>query len=236
MKHNTNTTANTKRNTTTATTAAKVATKVAKDAGKMDTAATMDAAAVLAAAKDTAMDCHTCKEIAAKFAALVAMYGKGNAIAIQAAAKQLVKDTNAATAAAAMDVRAYLNDGAKVAAAVVAAYLNDERDGKPFFTLVYDSCGRNLYTLVGRYSSLVAEKDGNIVPLVKVSYKDTDNARKVAYKPRNLAAVGGYLAALKQAVNNAKRVALGAPLAKVQTKVDAAAVTWAVAEDVNGNS
>lgn len=236
MEHNTNTTNTAKRNTTTATTAAKVAAKKAKDAGKMDTAATMDAATVLAAAKDTAQGCHTCKEIAAKFAALVAMHGKGNAIAIQAAAKQLVKDTNAATAAAAMDVRAYINDGAKVAAAVVAAYLSEDRNGKQFFTLVYDSCGRNLYTLVSRYSSLVAEKDGNPVPLVKVSYKDTNNARKVVYKPRNLAAVGGYLAALKQAVNNAKRHALGLSLAKIQTKVDAAAVTWKVAEDVNGNS
>ncbi|MBO7509930.1 MAG: hypothetical protein J6T35_01995 [Bacteroidales bacterium] len=175
-------------------------------------------------AKETAKDCTTCKMVAAKFAALVEKYGKENAVLIQSAAKEIVKASVAYTKDAAKDARTALANGSFVARAAWLALLNEDRQGAQFARLVYEHCGCNLGKVVTEFASYVTKVGGNDLAVVKYVSKDEDGNKVVEYKPRNLDAVGGYLAALKLAVNNAKRDALGEPRAKWQTKVSASSV------------
>ena len=220
MKANTNTKA-AKANTNTKTNTAKV-TKAANLAKSIDGNLTDEM--VSNAAKDAAKDCCTCKDVAAKFAALVAKFGKGDAARIQAAAKEIVKASTNYTKDAAKDARTALANGKFVARAAWLALLNEDRQGAQFARIVYENCGCNLDEVVTRYASYVTKIGGKAKAIVKYTYKD-ENGRKVEeYKPRNLDSVGGYLAALKLAVNNAKRAALGTPRAKYQTEIEAASV------------
>jgi len=203
--------------TTKKTAAAKVAAAVTTT--NNNTAPKMSEAAAARIAAKVAEGCTTCKEVAAKFAALVAEYGKENAAAIQTAAKKIVTDHKTATTAAATDARAYLSDGAKVAAAAWAALLKEDRSGARFASIVFDSCGRDLSALVVRFASYVATKDGAKVAAVKVSTKDENGAKVTKYAARDLSRVPAYLAALKLAIRNAKRAALGASVSDYQKEV-----------------
>lgn len=212
-------------NTTNTAKAAKVAAKV-ETATKIATAidAALTPEMVKEIAKETAKDCTTCKMVAAKFAALVEKYGKENAVLIQSAAKEIVKASVAYTKDAAKDARTALANGSFVARAAWLALLNEDRQGAQFARLVYEHCGCNLGKVVTEFASYVTKVGGNDLAVVKYVSKDEDGNKVVEYKPRNLDAVGGYLAALKLAVNNAKRDALGEPRAKWQTKVSASSV------------
>ena len=213
---------------------AAAAAKVAAADNKTNNAANLDRAAILNAAKDAAKGCNTCSQVAAKFDALCAKFGKDAAKEIQSAAKEIIKSGNQSTKDAAKDAREFLGDGEKVAVAAWRALLDSDRKGAQFARVVYEANGCKLAALVSRFASYVSEDaEGHAVAVVRVVSKDAEGARVEGYKPRNLATVGGYLAALKLALNNAKRAALGTPRDKWQTTVAPALVEWPAAEVAN---
>lgn len=118
-----------------------------------------------------------------------------------------------------------MSNGATVARAAWTQLISEsDRNGATFARVIFDGCGRNLNNVITRFASYVATVNGATVAIVKQTRKDENGATVAVYKPRNLATVAGYLAALKLAINNAKRAALGEPRAKWQKEIDAAAV------------
>lgn len=163
---------------------------------------------IITTAKAVAEGKMTAKAVAAEFKTLVAKYGKENAIKIQAAAKEIVSGKKAnvtSQAAAAIDI---LKDGERVGAAAWKVVLAD-KNSRAFAIVVYQACNYDLAAMLAKYCSYT-DKAGNVYG------RDKDGN----YKVKDLSKVGTYLAALKNAVRNAKRVALGAALGDVCKKID----------------
>lgn len=188
--------------TTTKTAAAKNAAAV--NTTTTTTAPRLSSDAIARISEKIVIGCNTCKDVAAKFSALVAEYGKEDAAAIQRAAKDIVtayRDMTKDHAAAALET---LKDGDKVARAAWRVLLEEEDN--TLCRKIYEKCNCNLAAMVATFADYVGkDKDGREVAAVR--RKDKDG--KEYFAARDLSKVGGYLAALKVAIKNGKRAALG---------------------------
>ena len=211
MKHNT---------TTTKQTAKKQSTKPEP---RVYESVTREAMAVMAL--DIAKSVHTCKQASARYAELADRFGKDIAKEILATAKTHVKARVTAVSDDAKSVRARLCDGEKVARDAWNGLLADEdTQGRQWARAVYESAGCSLEDMVLKYADYVVEIDG--VPALcarKTTRKNPlTGERESGYAPLS-ATVSGWMSALKTAVKNAKKSALGASRSEYQRTVT---LTW----------
>lgn len=191
---------------------------IASRGGKV--AATITRTRMYEIANAYANGCVTRKQVSAQYSQILAEVGgdKSVAVEIQRLAKEIVANRSASIKASAANVRTYLSDGRKIAQVAWDAYLR-EGDSKSFAKLVYASCDGNLDWMIRKYATLVTERTIHGIVCTRVSVEDEDGNKRTEIKAKNLASVGGYMSALKTAVNNAKRDALGEDVNKWQKVV-----------------
>ena len=174
-------------------------------------------------ALNIASQVHTCKEASACYAELADSYGKDVAKEILSIAKTHVKARVQAVTSDAKSVTERLRDGAKIAKSAWNDLLADESvQGRMWARAVYESAGCDLLAMIERYASYVTA-DGQVAR--KSTRKDpTTGERESGYvmlDPTD--SVSAWLSALKTAVKNAKKSALGASRSEYQRTVT---LTW----------
>ena len=166
---------------------------------------------------------HTCKQANENFSRLADSYGKDVAKDILASVRESVKARVTAVSADAKSVRARLCDGAKVAKNAWDGLLADESvQGRAWARAVYESAGCDLLEMLFRYASFVTA-DGLIAR--RSTRKDaTTGERESGYVMlASSDSVSAWMSALKTAVKNAKKSALGASRSEYQRTVT---LTW----------
>ena len=204
--------------TNTTTTTATTATKVTR------TYETLTREEQNAMALEIASQVHTCKEASARYASLADKFGPAVAKEILAQAKAGVKAHVKAVTDDARAVRARLGNGEAVAKDAWNGLLRDESvQGRMWARAVYESAGCDLVAMAVRFADYVHEgADGETHVAKRTTRKDANGERVSGYAPLG-ASVGAWLSALKTAVKNAKKAALGASRSEYQRTVT---LTW----------
>ena len=198
--------------------------KTATKAVETRTYETLTHEALKAMALEIASQVHTCKEASARYAELADRFGKDVAKEILAVAKTHVKARVQAVTSDAKSVRARLGDGAKVAKDAWNGLLRDEdTQGRMWARAVYESAGCDLEAMAVKFADYVAETaDGRTIVAKRTTRKGVSGERESGYAPMS-GSVGSWLSALKTAVKNAKKAALGASRSEYQRTVE---LTW----------
>lgn len=168
---------------------------------------------------------HTCKEACAYFAGLADKYGKDVAKEILASVRKSVNARKAAVCGDAKSITDRLKDGEKVAHDAWQGVLRDESvQGRQWARAVYESAGCSLEEMVLKYADYVVEIDG--IPALCAKRTTRKNPatgeRESGYAPLS-ASVAGWMSAIKTAIKNAKKSALGASRSEYQRTV---VLTW----------
>ena len=199
--------------------------KTAKTAKTPRTYETLTREALKAMALEIASQVHTCKEASARYASLADRFGPSVAKEVLAQAKASVKARVKAVTDDAKSVRARLSDGEKVARDAWNGLLRDEdTQGRMWARAVYESAGCSLEDMVLKYADYVVEVDGEVALCARRTTRKNPvtGERESGYAPLS-ATVAGWMSALKTAVKNAKKSALGASRSDYQRTVT---LTW----------
>lgn len=188
----------------------------------------MEKSEIMAIASQIAANCTTCKQVAERFEANVAKYGKEDAKAIQAQAKEFVKSSKLTTKAQASATIEFLKSN-QVAKVAFNWYLDNDVNGEFAKMAITYRCDNSIDRYVTKYCSYYTEVDGICVVLNKSAKFDEDGNRvagEYEFKPKRLDSAAGYISALKTSTKNCKRCELGASLSDVSKFIPADDVTW----------
>ena len=200
-------------------------TAASKTAKAPRTYETLTHEALKALALEVVSQVHTCKEASARYASLADRFGPAVAKEILAQAKASVKARVQAIADDAKSVTDRLKDGEKVARDAWNGLLRDEStQGRMWARAVYESAGCSLEDMVLKYADYVVEIDGEVALCARRTTRKNPltGEHESGYAPLS-ATVAGWMSALKTAVKNAKKAALGASRSDYQRTVT---LTW----------
>lgn len=155
------------------------------------------------AAMEIVKDCYTCKDVKAKYPALVEAYGKDNAKAIVKKACEILKAYAVTIKANASKVIDGLKDGDRVLRSTWNSILKD-RTINQFAVIVYKRCDNDLVKMINRYASL-KDSDGNAA--IRHYSKKLDLVYYTRFDIEHSTPSQALMIA-KQAIRNAKTAAI----------------------------
>lgn len=147
--------------------------------------------------------CFTCKDVKNVYPTLVEVYGKDNAKAIIAKAKDILKAHAVVTKANATKVVDGLKDGQRVLNSTWNSILKDTTINQ-FAVLIYKACNNDLLVMINRYASA---KDNNGNCAVK-HYSKVEGISYYTTFDIETASVASCLSVAKSAIRNAKTAAI----------------------------